>query len=307
MVNSEWAGVVLDASMPNDNILNKLGPISAESAGTWQEIYAALPKAELTGTLTTASGQVYKLSKSLKYASIHPVRHGINVVHLIVTFLRWEGLTSVNDIETPQWWLEFDIWANSVAIQLGWDELGVGAGCGVCETATVSLTLSYGGDDAQGVTPTVITSSAVFEPGAQFKGDGVALFVEFDSAGKSDALLPTPLAVTSSGGTVVRRAPTNDVVIEVSSGWSRCGYGSSCSPLESMDITVANSNAEDGVLRLSVTRNFPSRVGLSGSRVGAEITGLSGVLRDGDGSPIGIPLQVSKKWDETEYKQVTKL
>jgi hypothetical protein len=141
----------------------------------------------------------------------------------------------------------------------------------------------------------------------QFKGDGVALFVEFDSAGKSDALLPTPLAVTSTGGTVVRRTPTNDVIIEVSSGWSKCSYGTSCSPLETMDITVANSNTEDGVLRLSVTRNFPSRVGLSGSRVSAEITGLSGVLRDSDGNPIGIPLQVSKKWDETVLKQVTKL
>jgi hypothetical protein len=248
LVNSGWGGVVLNADMPNGNLLLKLGALAeADGSGSWQQAFAALPSATLTCTLTlTASGAVYTLKKSLSQVVVSPVRHGINLVHLIATFLQWEGLTTTTTIATPQWWLELDVWSNSVSVQLGWDELAVGAGCGVCEAATVKLSLVYGGLTA--------SDERAFAPGQQFSG-GARVLVEFGAdSGKSDASLAAPLQVTASAGTVVRRSATNDVVLEVPSSFTTCGYGTVCSPLNKLSFTVGNPNAEPGVLRLQFTR-----------------------------------------------------
>ena len=81
------------------------------------------------------------------------------------------------------------MWANSVNVQLGWDELVVGGGCGVCEAATVALSLNVAG--------TVTTDTVSIAPGAQFAPHGAKVFAEFEEGGKSDASLITHLAVTS--------------------------------------------------------------------------------------------------------------
>ena len=297
LINSGWGGVVIDASMPGSSLITKLGAVPGNVGPSWRDVYSALPAAQLECTLSTESGKEYHLSRSLDYAVISPVRHGVVLSHVTGTILSWEGSgINITSIQPPQWWIEINLWSNSVSIQLGWDELGVDQGCAVCEAANVSMKLTYGNE--------VVTNTSLYEPGDQFVPEGVSLFVEFQEQGGASQL-EKDLSVTSSSGTVVFRPATRDVVLEVSPSTPCCAYGQACSPLALVDWTVANDNTEGMMLRLSITRNFPSRSDeISGSQVGAEITGLSAVIRDTAGNPTGIPFQISKKWDETSDKAV---
>jgi hypothetical protein len=299
VVHSGWVGVVVDASMAGGNLLPKLGAVpTAFSSGTSQQIYSALPTSSLVCTLTTASGTVYTLSKSLGFAAVNPVRQGRTMTHLLITTLTWTlGTTSMpaaGSIVAPQWWLEISVWANSITVVLGWDELAVGSGCGVCESATVTMTLTIDGSSN--------FRTATFTPGLQFNPSGVYFTFENTAAGKSALSLPQAISVTSAQGTVLSRAVTGDVILEVPASWTSCSYSTSCSPLDKMDFTVSNPNTESGLVRLTVSRNFPCRGTIAQSRIGAEITGLSAVLRDANGNPTGVPIQVSKKWDELTVK-----
>jgi hypothetical protein len=194
LVNSGWGGLVLDASMKGGSPIKKLGALPTGEpydAADWAATFAALPDANLTATLTLdGSGEAFTLVASLSHAVVAPVRFGINVMHIIVTMLSWEGLTSTTTIATPQWWIEVDVWANSVNLQLGWDELAVGGGCGVCEAATVELNLNLG----HGV---VLSDTASFSPGAQV-GLGKEHTTVFPCAAPMQRLTKNPTVPASS-------------------------------------------------------------------------------------------------------------
>jgi hypothetical protein len=295
---------------------------------TSQEIYALLPDSELVITLTLDStGEAYTLSRSsAAAATISPVRQGPVVSHILTTMLRWvpssssssSSSTSV-DLVAPQWWLEFDVWTNAISINLGWDELAVGSGCAICEAATVELNLTIGDYGDVGGGSVTHTRTAQFTPGSQFAPTGISFTFENLGAAKSTDTLTSsgdyqsPLSSlvsvssSTSGANVVDRRDGSrmDVVLEVPTSMQRCSYSSECSPLLRTSITVANSDAvNEGLVRLTVSRNFPTRTNVAQSRVSAEITGLSALVRDANGHPIGLPMQISKKWDEVTYKQV---
>ncbi len=62
--------------------------------------------------------------------------------------------------------------------------------------------------------------------------------------------------------------------------------------LERVKLIVANPTGEEEVVRL----NFAKGMHGFRQRIGSAITGISAVLRDKDGNPTGIPVQLSKNW-----------
>ncbi len=100
-----------------------------------------------------------------------------------------------------------------------------------------------------------------------------------------------------------QKAPTNvglDVVYDKDMGWHKISLrndGSSTVPsvrnnrIERVDFSIENTSAFDKTVRL----NF-SKERLNNGISVFSITGLSAVLRDSNGNPIGIPVQLSKNW-----------
>ena len=62
--------------------------------------------------------------------------------------------------------------------------------------------------------------------------------------------------------------------------------------LERVKLTLANPTGREQVARLM----FEKTAGGIRQRIGAPITGITAVLRDADGHPTGLPIQLSKNW-----------
>jgi hypothetical protein len=68
--------------------------------------------------------------------------------------------------------------------------------------------------------------------------------------------------------------------------------GQSNDALERVKLTLTNTNASERIARLL----FEKTAGGFRQRIGTPITGISAILRDTDGRPTGIPVQLSKNW-----------
>ena len=265
VLHSGWVGLVVDASVANGNFLPKFGAVP-ESAGnaTTAEIYAALPTSFLNVTMVTSSGAVYKLDKqATDFAVVSAARQGIVTSHILITDLVWVahgvGIATI-DIDPPQWWLEVEVRGTTMSVQLGWDELAVGGGCAVCEDATVDITLTM--EDQ------VLTNTVEYVASEQFD----TLSLVFEAGGKSFATLDQEIDVTSETCDVNYRTEKNDVFLEVPVATTKCSYNVPCSPLIELDFTVSNPNSEDGVVHLTFSRNFQSRItSLTQSITSAEV------------------------------------
>jgi len=244
---------------------------------------------------------VLTLAKRGADAVVSPVRQGRVVAHLTATGLVWtraDGSTAMpSSIEAPQWWVEVEVWATTVSLQLGWEELGVGSGCAVCGDGTLRLALTVGG---------VLAASAerAFTAGAQV--DYLPLLFENAAGGVSSAgSAAHPVAVTSAAGTITARDATfADTVLEVPVDTATCAYGVACDALPAVDFAVSNPNEEAAVVRLSLSRNYPDRAAHARSAPGAEASGLGMVIRDASGQPTGLPFQVSLKRDVSVLREV---
>ena len=105
------------------------------------------------------------------------------------------------------------------------------------------------------------------------------------------SMQPFPLPVTRAFPIVVTK--------QIGFAWRciyRCGYTDGCWPMPVIDFTVQNNNADAAsVVRLSVTRNFPTRefASLPGrNKPSAEITGFNAMLLDEDNKPTGVLYQI---------------
>lgn len=91
-----------------------------------------------------------------------------------------------------------------------------------------------------------------------------------------------------------------DVVYDHTMGWhrvllrndppARTYDQSSNDRIERVKLFLNNPSTTDRTARLNFAKGRPASGGVSG------ITGLSAILRDADGNPTGIPIQVSKNW-----------
>ena len=122
----------------------------------------------------------------------------------------------------------------------------------------------------------------------------------------SIAVVPLP----GEGGDVavhaveVATGTARPVIVDVGRGW-RCVNLDGIEPvvppgeprrfndaIERVRLTLTNTNGTEQVARLL----FEKTAHGIGQRGGAPITGLSAILRDRDGRPTGIPVQLSKNW-----------
>ena len=91
-----------------------------------------------------------------------------------------------------------------------------------------------------------------------------------------------------------------DVACDHTMGWHRIALRndppaqtydeSSNNRIERVKLFLNNSSATARTARLNFAKGRPGRGGVFG------ITGLSAILRDADGNPTGIPIQISKNW-----------
>lgn len=121
-------------------------------------------------------------------------------------------------------------------------------------------------------------------------GNRVALLLE---PGKEKVSTEAPVSVTAQG---------SEVVFDSDYGWYRIdldglekkipeGRGPN-DAMEMLAFTISNETQESKMARLLFAK---TRVGLRHS-IGSPITGMSAILRDSDGNPTGIPVQLSKNW-----------
>lgn len=88
------------------------------------------------------------------------------------------------------------------------------------------------------------------------------------------------------------------VTYEHALGWHRIhlnrnkAAGQGNDVLEKVPFTLSNPTGQEQIARLM----FEKRGGGFRGRTGSAITGVSAVLRDAEGNPIGIPVQLSKNW-----------
>ncbi len=70
--------------------------------------------------------------------------------------------------------------------------------------------------------------------------------------------------------------------------------------MERVQFSVTNTSNKDQVLRLSFAKGrlFPDGATVFG------IPGISSILRDLNGNPVGIPVQLSKNWHDTDFKGI---
>ena len=188
----------------------------------------------------------------------------------------------------PNLWVEVSVWGDSISAELAWDA-DFSLGAAECAGA---VQLSLG----------AFTRRVELAAAAERR---VGLLLTTAADGASLVAAPAsshPAVVSSSAGRWVRsRAATRDVVVEVPTSVGTCGYNVDCAaePLKLVDVVLTNPHpAEDQTLRLTFSRNFPTRdASVAQSRPGAEITGLSVQLwQTASMQPTGIPLQISKNW-----------
>ena len=150
--------------------------------------------------------------------------------------------------------------ASSLA-QQGWQEKGTNDGCAVCDDGVVTLEITVEGETHR--------RSKAFTAGATAI-DTVAF--RFDVGPNTDdkeeeiseeltamAEAAYPVQVFSDYATPIYRNGTADVILEMPSSTPRCGYGTSCSYLPTVDVTLANPSDNEDVLQLTLSRNFPGR------------------------------------------------
>jgi hypothetical protein len=70
--------------------------------------------------------------------------------------------------------------------------------------------------------------------------------------------------------------------------------------MERVQFSVTNPSTKDQVLRLSFAKGrlFPDGASVFG------IPGISAILRDMNGNPVGIPVQLSKNWHDNDFKGI---
>ena len=269
VMHSGWLGIVVDADMAGRNMVPFMGrvPRHVNASASSAEVAAALPAAHLNCSLVTADGTSYHLDKGLDQLTVAPVRHGHTVSHIIVTNVVWvddaddSNILNTANMDAPVWWVEITLWAQSITVQIGWEEAAGSDDCAVCEDAVVTLEMEVEGRTHSRSKAFVAGSTAI--DAVAFRFDDPT--PEASSAGSSGASSPTfPVQVFSTNGhRVIYRNQTADVILEVPSDTPTCAYGDKCNFLPTVDITVANPRDSEAVLHLIVSRNFPGRHGFS--------------------------------------------
>jgi hypothetical protein len=203
--------------------------------------------------------------------------------------VQWGACYSECEIAVAEWWFDVQMWGDSLTVELGWDsEPPQWDGC----TGTITVAVTSDATEVASHTGDLLGTrliSARVVAGA----DGASVA----SAAASVASLDD-ITVTSDTGTVLARTATDDVIVEVPTSLAKCSYRPCGSVWETVAVSATNAHAsEERVLRLALSRQFPTGdSSLTQSGTGAEITGLSVLLLDGDGRPTGLPLQISKNW-----------
>lgn len=289
LIYSGWAGVVVDAAMEDGNLIPYIGSVNSDDANV-SSVYNSLQEASLTCSWNRTSSEVassYTVEASGAFATVSLVRQGHTMTHITVTDLKWASESS-GSLDSPVW-VEVSVWANSVSLQLVWDQPDDD---------------TY--DDGD-VNCTLLLEDTTWSKRAFFMDGSLTLLLTPNTANNGLELASYSSSLSgvtvagSTGTAVISRDATADVLVEVPTSMSRCGYVSSCAPMPTVGLVVRNSNTEDEVVRLTISRNFPSwDNSYSTSRPSAEITGLSVVLRDINGHPTGIPLQISKNWHDED-------
>lgn len=120
-----------------------------------------------------------------------------------------------------------------------------------------------------------------------FEGDEVSLVLD-----------PVTFQVIAQGSPVEVKAGDRPVKFESSLGWHRINLdgvqpvGEGNDVLERIKFQVSNPTEREEVARLM----FEKTSGGIRHRMGTPITGVSAILRDANGEPTGIPVQLSKNW-----------
>jgi len=145
---------------------------------------------------------------------------------------------------------------------------------------------------------------------ADGKLDGANMEIAFTSGGKTLrheasgrevalAIDPMNFRELDPNSPVGVDAGDRPVVYEPSLGWHRINLdgivpnrADSNDAMERIPLILANPTDREQVARLMFEK---TRRGIR-QKIGAPITGISAVLRDADGQPIGIPVQLSKNW-----------
>ncbi len=109
---------------------------------------------------------------------------------------------------------------------------------------------------------------------------------------------PVSFQAITSGSAVVVKAGDRPVEFHSSVGWHRVNLdgvqpvGEGNDVLERIKFQVSNPSAREEIARLM----FEKTSGGFRHRMGTPITGVSAILRDANGEPTGIPVQLSKNW-----------
>jgi len=111
---------------------------------------------------------------------------------------------------------------------------------------------------------------------------------------------PNPTDVNVTARQIAPSPRPLDVSYDPAFGWRRirlrndgntAGYSQSSNDrIERVALTIENQSASPRVVRLNFAKGLSDRGGVFG------ITGLSAILRDQDGYPLGVPVQISKNW-----------
>ena len=273
VLHSGWVGLVVDADMAGGNIIPFMGRIrndvSENGTASSAAVAAALPPASLNCSLVVG-GTSYHFTKSLSQATVAPVRHGHTVTHVLVTNLLWtpdndddgEAASTLNtaNMDAPVWWVEVSVWAQSVTVQIGWQEKGVNDGCAVCDDGVVTLEMTVEGETHRRSKAFTAGTTAIDTVAFRFDvGPNTGDDISEELTAMAEAAYP--VQVFSDYATPIYRNGTADVILEMPSSTPRCGYGTSCSYLPIIDVTLVNPTDNEAVLHLTLSRNFAGRHG----------------------------------------------
>ena len=152
--------------------------------------------------------------------------------------------------------------ASSLA-QQGWQEKGTNDGCAVCDDGVVTLEITVEGETHRrskaftAGTTAIDTVAFRFDVGPNTDDKEEEISEELTAMAEA----AYPVQVFSDYATPIYRNGTADVILEMPSSTPRCGYGTSCSYLPTIDVTLANPTDNEAVLHLTLSRNFAGRHG----------------------------------------------
>jgi len=96
---------------------------------------------------------------------------------------------------------------------------------------------------------------------------------------------------------ITPKAAPLEVTYDAAMGWHRIDLRNDLTGqppyndrIERVKLTIDNPSTSPRIVRLCFAKGLPREGGVFG------ITGISAILRDTDGSPLGIPIQLSKNW-----------